>query len=75
MRLPVRGKSPNFSSSNWLPSAGGLIQPAGKDGSLAQAARFLREDDENRLSYLLRLMWIAGLAECDGINHVDILRN
>ena len=53
----------------------GLIQPAGKDDALAQMPGFPRQNDEDGLGDFLGLMRIAGVAQRDGIDLVDVPRD
>ena len=53
----------------------GLIQPAGENDSSVQMPGFSREDDEDGLRDFLGLMRIAGVAQRDRINLVDVPRD
>src|SRR5581483_1166663 len=52
--------------------AGGVEQPARKDGGSAERARLPGEDYKDRLGDFFRLMMIANPAHGHGIDHVDV---
>ena len=53
----------------------GLIQPAGKDRLPAQTPSFFGEDDEHGLGDFLGGVRIAGFADGDGIDQVEVTRH
>ena len=73
VRLLFAAVTPGFASHKIAGGQpGGLKQPTGKRFVMAQLDRLSCEQDKDRLRNFLRLMRIADVPQCHGINQIDV---